>query len=126
MESQPPPPSNLQRLIAPVGFAMLWAVLGLAAQDVTFHLAPLIVAAAAPVPSRHRRLAWAAVGLALAVGVAMLLAVAGAMTGPSLVPFGGALLESMMLAVAGAGVGLGLAGRLSGDTIQNTVGQPTL
>jgi hypothetical protein len=126
MRTPSQPPSSLQRLTVPVGFAVLWAVLGLATTDVTFHLGPLIVAAAAPLPSRHRRVGWAVVGVALAVSVAMLLAATGAMTGPSLLPFGGALLESVVLAIVGAGMGLVLAGRLSGDTSQNTVGQPTV
>jgi hypothetical protein len=119
-------PSGRQRLIVPFGFALLWVVMSLATKDVTFHLGPLIVAAAAPLPSRHRRLAWAVVGLTMAVGTAMVLAATGAMTGPSLLPFGGALLESVVLAIVGAGLGLVLAGRVSAHTNHNTVGQPTV
>lgn len=89
--------------------AALWAVLAVARDGVTYHLAPLIVAAIpAPTAGYEGPLqpSWSA-GLALigagsALGVTFLLAATGRMDGPSLLPFGGAAAEAVIFAVIGA------------------------
>lgn len=92
----------------------LWAVLAVARDGVTYHLAPLIVAAIpagfAGLDASERtpdlaRLAF--IGAATALGISFLLAVMGRMEGPSLLPFGGAEAEAVIFSVGG-----GLAGWL--------------
>ncbi|MCP3975799.1 MAG: hypothetical protein GY720_15050 [bacterium] len=87
----------------------LWAVLAVARDGVTYHLAPLIVAA---IPAGFvglddsRRVAdlprLAIIGAASALGISLLLTVIGRMDGPSLLPFGGAAAESVIFSVGGA------------------------
>lgn len=102
-----------------LGLAVLWAVLAIVRSTVTYHLAPLLVAA---VPGFFARfddsvgldrasfviLTIASAGIALAAtGV---LAAAGGLLGPSLLPFGGAALEGAVGAAIGAVIGLLLVG----------------
>ncbi|MFQ5967811.1 MAG: hypothetical protein ACE5MI_09385 [Acidimicrobiia bacterium] len=98
------------------GLSVLWAVLALLRPTVTYHLAPVIVAAAVPwtFVAEHRRqatqqdrLIMVAVGLAVAAATTTLLAVAGLLDGPSLLPIGGAALESYAGALVGGLLGLG-------------------
>ena len=96
-----------------VALAVLWVVLAFSRDDVTYHLAPLIVAAVPPAglgiegKGTLRSLAvWAMGGAALALAVTFLLAALGRLTGPSLLPFGAAAAESVIFSFAGAIAGL--------------------
>lgn len=98
-----------------VGFAVLWAVLAAIRPSTTYHLAPLLVSL---IPSvvyrtqggRSRSVGvWLAIaGWGMAVAVTALLAVAGLLDGPSLLPFGDGIVESLVGATAGGAVGLAL------------------
>lgn len=105
--------SRLQPLLIAAGFAALWILLAAWRPTTTWHLAPAVVAAAPLVStsSGFPQLVRVAGGLGLAVGVALALAASGAMRGPSLLPVGGPLLESVVAAVSGTVVGLAVAGR---------------
>ncbi len=90
---------------------VLWITLALVRTETTFHLAPLTVTGVLPVlaaldpedpPSRRPVVVRAMVGAVVTVGVIAMLAAAGAMAGPSLLPFGGAATESLVFAVIGA------------------------
>ncbi|MDH3259805.1 MAG: hypothetical protein OEM81_04950 [Acidimicrobiia bacterium] len=92
----------------PLGFVLLWAVLAMARSGTTFHLAPPLVALAAPLvyriqggTSRSTGVLLASVGAGLAVISTSLLMVAGFLSGPSLLPFGDAFVESVVGAVPG-------------------------
>jgi hypothetical protein len=96
-----------------LGFALLWALLAAVRPGTTFHLAPLLVAAAVPWvhrvqdrPARPAAYRLAAVGTGIAAGTSVLLAIAGRLDGPTLLPFGGALEESLVGAVIGGLAGL--------------------
>jgi hypothetical protein len=96
--------------------AALWAVLTLARPGVTFHLAPLLTAIAPAALTRYecRVPAGAAVaaggaGLAIALLATAALGLAGRLGGPSLLPTGGATLESAVFAVVGAIAGVLIA-----------------
>ena len=100
-----------------LGFAIIWLVAVFVVDGTTFHLAPVIVAAAAPIRFPERRFTAAVVGATIAAAVAILLSLAGRMAGPSLLPIGGALLESVLGAVIGGLLGLVVASqRLSVST----------
>ena len=103
-----------------IGFALIWVAAALLVEGTTFHLAPVIVSAAPAVGFPERRLPAAAIGTTIAVAVALLLSQAGMLTGPSLLPIGGALLESVLGALLGGLIGLvvasaGLFGATSGE-----------
>lgn len=112
------PLSALRRAVAiSLGLALLWVVLALIRSGTTFHLAPALVAAVFPVAITAdanervstRQLAVATLaGLAIALVATLILTLAGEMTGPSLLPFGGAVSESVVFAVAGAITGFGI------------------
>ncbi len=101
-----------------LGLAVLWAVLAIVRSTVTYHLAPLLVAA---VPGFFARfddsvgldrasfviLTIASAGIALAATGVL---AAGGLLGPSLLPFGGAALEGAVGAAIGAVIGLLLVG----------------
>ena len=93
-------------MLPSVGFALVWAVAAMARAEVTYHLAPIIVAAAGPMTGRsvsavdRRALVASALGVALAVTLA--LSSVGALRGPSLLPVGGAALEAVVGAILGA------------------------
>lgn len=104
------------------GLAVLWSVLALVRPSTTFHLAPFLVAATPGLFSRFDgpsgvsvRLLAALHGLTitLALTATGVLAVAGGLMGPSLLPFGGAALESIVGSVAGGLLGLALVRRRS-------------
>ncbi|MEX2424621.1 MAG: hypothetical protein WD990_11650 [Acidimicrobiia bacterium] len=97
--------------IPSAGFAVVWIVAATITPDVTYHLAPVIVAAA-PVSSRDRLApTWPLFAFAFTAVVAFGLARFDLLQGPSLLPVGGALLESVVGAVAGAVIGTVLARR---------------
>jgi uncharacterized membrane protein YgdD (TMEM256/DUF423 family) len=91
-------------------FAALWVALAVWRDGVTYHLAPAIVAAIPVLVYRgtdktarpSTLLAASGAGTLLAIGAALVLALVERMNGPSLLPVGGALTESLVFAgVAG-------------------------
>ena len=99
-----------------LGLSLLWLSLAAARPSVTFHLAPLLVAASVPwvyvadqrqSAAIRNRLAMVALGFVLAVSVTTLLTVTNLLDGPSLLPVGDGVLESYVGAFAGGLVGLG-------------------
>jgi len=99
-----------------LGFALLWGVMAVARPGTTFHLAPFLVALAVPFvyriqggTIRSTGIRLVVVGMGLAAVAAAVLAVVGLLQGPSLLPFGGALVESLVAAAAGGVVGIILA-----------------
>lgn len=100
-------------LVYGLGLATLWVVMALISSTTTYHLAPLIVAAAPAIvdsldrsSSMARLGLLAAMGLALALAVTGILAVSGHLEGPSLLPTGGAVFESVVFAFTGGLAGL--------------------
>lgn len=94
----------------------LWVVLTYARPGVTFHLAPVFVAAAPAVLARYERvlrralaLTAGGIGAAFALGATGALQLAGRLDGPSLLPTGGAALESIVFGLVGAVVGIAIA-----------------
>lgn len=104
-----------------IGFALIWIAAALLVEGTTFHLAPVIVAAAPAVRFPEWRVPGAAAGTAVAITVAVLLSVTGSLNGPSLLPIGGALFESIVAAVTGGIVGLVVA---STGLFDARVGEP--
>lgn len=119
----------LRGAVWPSGLALAWVALALRSPHVTYHLAPLLVAASLPVvlrlrsdgPVRSRVATRAALtGLGAALGAAALLAFNAALSGPALWHGSGAL-ETPLVAAAGAAWGwrtatrrrTGLLGRLA-------------
>lgn len=98
-----------------VGMAALWVALAVIRDATTLHLGPVVVAGGAAVMAgleevpRRDVLRLAVLGTVLALAVTALLSAVGLMDGPSLLPFGGAAIESVLFAVA-AGVVGGVAG----------------
>ncbi len=101
-----------------IGLAVLWVVVALLRSGTTFHLAPALVAAVLPVvfaydgddrTSARPIVVAALAGLVVALVATLVLAATGLMTGPSLLPFGGAVTESVVFAIAGAIGGLAIA-----------------
>ena len=105
---------KVSKVIAfPLLLAGLWALLAFLSPTTTYHLAPLLVAAAVPFAYRSAGGASRRLVMALAAGggvatlvLAGVLAAGGAMEGPSLLPTGGALLEAAVGVAAGAVLGL--------------------
>lgn len=93
-------------VIAAVGFTVLWVVVAVSRPGTTFHLAPVVVAAAPPFLASRNRLAAAAGGMAFVTVVALGMGVAGTLAGPSLLPWGGAVVETVVFGAVGAIVGL--------------------
>ena len=106
---------HTRRWIPTVAFTLLWVTAASISPETTYHLAPLIVAATPAVTGRSHRFASAVAGTVFATGVATYLAATGRLAGPSLLPFGGALVESMLGAIVGGATGLALAGRFSAE-----------
>ena len=97
------------------GLAVLWVVLALLRSRTTFHLAPLLAAAVFPIvvawdgEDSYQQLTLASIGgLVVALIATSILALTGEMTGPSLLPFGGAVTESVLFAVVGTAAGFGI------------------
>lgn len=92
-----------RHLFPVAGFAALWVVVAALTPNVTFHLAPVIVAAAPAITSPpDSRIIAGLTGFGLATAVAVGLDASGLLGGPSLLPYGGALLESILAAAVGA------------------------
>lgn len=115
--------TTVRRALLVMGvLGVLWAVLAIARDGVTYHLAPLIVAAIPPGfvglddSDRSADLPrLGIIGAATALGISLLLTVIGRMSGPSLLPFGGATVEAVIFSVGGALAGW-LAARLLGQS----------
>ncbi|MFV1961247.1 MAG: hypothetical protein ACC658_05380 [Acidimicrobiia bacterium] len=93
------------------GLAVLWLVLALITSTTTYHLAPPLVAATPVVVDAWERPTTghalrAVLGVALALIITGILSVSGNLDGPSLLPVGGAALESVVFAIAGGVIGL--------------------
>ena len=100
-------------LLYGLGLAALWVVVALISSTTTYHLAPLIVAGTpAIVDSLERGRPMAQLGLLTAAGLALALAatgilsVSGNLDGPSLLPTGGAVVDSVLFAFTGGLLGL--------------------
>lgn len=94
-------------VVVAIALAVLWVVLGVARPGITYHLAPLLVAAVPSFPAGEAHTAMPAVargllGLALSGSASVALVWLGALNGPALDPFTSATQESLVLAVVGA------------------------
>lgn len=108
-------PSGVLRATAwSLGFAVLWATVAVARPDFTFHLAPLLVAAVAPVVLAFDESAnatkgtvtlAAAIGLSMALLAIVLLSATGRLNGGVLEPFTDPIIESVSGALVGGVVG---------------------
>lgn len=100
--------TSARRLIGAVLFAGLWIVAAGIRPSSTFHLAPLIVAAWPALGERDPRRAHpiSLLGAVLAAATTALLFSLGWLSGPSLLPWGGAGLESLLAGAAGALIGV--------------------
>jgi len=109
--------SSTNSWIGAVGFAALWAMVASSSPTTTFHLAPAIIAAwpAATGRRRTRLPALAALGFVLAGATTMALWSAGWLQGPSLLPIGGPITESLIGVAFGVGIGSALA--MFGSTV---------
>ena len=103
-------------LLFPLVLAGLWALLAFRSPTTTYHLAPLLIAAAVPFAYRNAggKSTRVLFGIAVLAGLgtfalAGLLAAGGALAGPSLLSNGGAMLESAVAAAAGTVVGFAAA-----------------
>ncbi len=89
--------------------AMVWAVAAAIRPTSTFHLAPILIAGAAPVAVRQVRIKGkflaAALGGAISLTTATVLSAAGMLQGPSLLPAGGAFAEAVVFTAMGAAGG---------------------
>ena len=97
-------------LLIGAGLAALWLALGLVSSGTTYHLAPLLVAAIpatlaaldGPGLAPVRLIGLVGIGAVGALAVTALLSATGNLDGPSLLPFGGAAVESVVFAGLGA------------------------
>ena len=99
--------------------AAVWAI-GAAWQPTsTYHLAPLLVAGIVPgmalTANRMDLAATSAAGAVLAMGIGVALAAADLLRGPTLLPYGGALAETITFAAVGAISGT-IIGRITAMT----------
>lgn len=98
--------------------AGLWVLVAVARPATTFHLAPLLIAAAPPVllvlddrsSATHGSVARVALGAAAIAGVTTIaVAAAGAMDGPAFGAFGSPLTEAIIFVALGGMFGFGFA-----------------
>lgn len=92
------------------GFAILWAILAVTRDGVTLHLAPIIVAAT-PAAVTRRVVAGTFAGAGLLAATTVALGAAGRLSGPSLLPWGAGLLETIVFGAIGVLGGALLATR---------------
>ena len=111
--------SGLPRtLVWSVTLACLWVIVASIRPTSTFHLAPMLIAAAPPVLSTldgGNRTGWTAVrvhsiaGVALALAAAVVVSMLGNMRGPAFEGFSGPLDEALVFAVVGVVLGISFA-----------------
>jgi hypothetical protein len=96
--------TSAHRLIGAVLFAGLWIVVAGIRPTSTYHLAPLIVAAWPALGERdlQRAVSMSLFGAVLTAATTALLFSLGWLGGPSLLPWGGAGVESLVAGAAGA------------------------
>lgn len=89
-------------------FALIWVAIVLVRPTTTFHLAPLIVAMWPGVTDSESRGAatLSAIGFVIAAGTTLALSAAGLLQGPTLLPWGGPAVESLVAAAIGGLIGL--------------------
>ena len=94
-----------------LGLALLWVLVAFLRSGTTFHLAPILVAAAVPIAvaydtqdqtSTQDLVVATVIGLVLALLATLILTLADEMTGPSLLPSGGAVTEAVVFSLTGA------------------------
>jgi glutaredoxin len=109
-----------QPAAAALAVAVLWVVLAVRTPTTTYHLAPLLMAAAAPVTRRRltgtpvptrAALAVAATGLVLTLASTGVLAWWGLLAGPDITGGTQPVVETVLLSVLGAAAGWWLARR---------------
>lgn len=115
------PPAPVWRpVIAALGFALLWLLLATRTPTTTYHLAPLVVAAAGPVTrrlltgtplSRRAAATLGAVSLLIAAAATAVAQWRGLFAGPDVTGGDGALAETVVVVAVGAGLGWWLARR---------------
>jgi glutaredoxin len=115
-----PATSRWQPLVAVLGCALLWVLLAAGTPTTTYHFAPLLMAAAAPVTRRwltrtpvpfQPATVLAATGLMMTWVTTAALAWRGMLAGPDVTGGGRPVAESVLLAVVGAVAGWWLARR---------------
>lgn len=97
-----------RRMVASLAFAGIWIAAAAIRPTTTFHLAPLIVVVWPALTERdlRRALPMTLAAVAMAAATTGLLFIAGWLRGPSLLPWGGATLESVVAIAVGAVIGL--------------------
>ena len=118
-ETTPHVPGRLPRgLVYSGGLAVVWLIAAAFRPEVTYHLAPVLVAGALPIAmvldaenaARTKVLVFAAgTGFVVAAATTVLLAGAGWLEGPTLGPFTSAAGESLAGAAFGAATGFLIA-----------------
>jgi hypothetical protein len=93
--------------------AVLWMTLASLNPDLTYHLAPLLIAGTAPVamtttgdPSTTTLSIASLMSASVGLVATAALAIADRLRGPSLLPWGGAVLEAIAFVAVGASIGL--------------------
>lgn len=104
-----------------IALAVLWIALTIWRPATTFHLAPVLVAGVVPVGAKSlgvgQNLSRLAItGATLALITTGVLSATGRLAGPSLLPSGGAALESAIGALVGAVFGWAIALSMSRPT----------
>ncbi len=114
-----------QPLGAAIGFALLWVLLAAHTPSTTYHLTPLLVAAAPAVAHRWltgaavrspRAIGLAAAGLAIALVTTAVLTWRGLLAGPDVTGGDNVVAEAVLLALLGTALGWWLARRGSRAT----------
>jgi hypothetical protein len=114
MASRRPRPTAL--LVIPAFLALVWAVAAAIRPSSTFHLAPILVTltatafAGADTPLRHLR-RMPAYGATISLATAFGIGLADWGAGPSLLPFGDATMEAVVLTLGAAALGRALLWR---------------
>ncbi len=101
-----------------LALTVLWVSLAAWRPEVTYHLAPLLISAVPPIavtledPREVKSQvvgAAAIAGLALGLGTTAFLSALGWLSGPSLLPAGGAVFEAVVFSLFGAAIGTAVA-----------------
>lgn len=91
--------------LATLGLAIVWVAAAFWRPESTYHLAPILIVAAAPMmlwKSNGSLLAVTRFGMLVALATTTLLMGLGLLRGPSLLPSGGAFAESLVFGAATA------------------------